>query len=189
MASVGRQLANWCLHGMAWHESNASKHPRPLCFVPHRKLPSLHHIGWALHANTPTNPSMRMSADHAALDLIRPHCRHTSFIGCRSLTALQYARDIAGRGVCFSFGSCRLANAAPCLRSCLVTDSWDSPLSYKDVSSPLSWSSHLHRCAQTIAVLFAFFAEHLFHSALHHVPDSDITAGAAFACQLCSSPP
>jgi hypothetical protein len=69
MASVGWQLANWCLHLSAWHESNVSKHLTLPCFVPHRKLPSLYDIGSAFHANTITNPSMRIVADHAASDL------------------------------------------------------------------------------------------------------------------------
>ena len=40
------------MHSSAWHESNASKHLTLPCFVPHRKLPSLHDIGWSFHANT-----------------------------------------------------------------------------------------------------------------------------------------
>jgi hypothetical protein len=64
-----------------------------------------------------------------------------------------------------------------------VTESWDSSLPYKGVSSPLTWELHLHRCTQTFAVLFAFFPEHLFPSELHHVHDPEVTAGAAFAFQ------
>jgi len=72
MASARWQLANWCLHRSAWHESNASKHLILPCFVPHRKLPSLHDIGWAFHANTTTSATMRMVTDHAASDLDSP---------------------------------------------------------------------------------------------------------------------
>lgn len=56
--ATGKLVLAW--HGIAWHESNASKHlrPPPLSrFVPHRKLPSLLAIGRASHANTPrTHP-------------------------------------------------------------------------------------------------------------------------------------
>jgi hypothetical protein len=107
MASLGWQLANWCLHRSAWHESNVSKHPTLPRFVPHRKLPSLHDIGWAFHANTTTNLPMRSVTDHAVSDLDSPALPASLFHRCRSWTALQYVRDIADRGECLTFGSCR----------------------------------------------------------------------------------
>ena len=72
MESVGWRQTNWCLHRSAWHESNASKHLTLPRFVPHRKLLSLHDIGWSFHANTTTSPTLPMLTDHAASDLDSP---------------------------------------------------------------------------------------------------------------------
>lgn len=70
---------------LAWHESSASKHLRPRCFVPHRKPQAIQTPGWALYANThhePADANCRKPR-HANPCSARP----PSLMDSRSLTA------------------------------------------------------------------------------------------------------
>lgn len=109
---------------MAWHESTGEQASKThtLCPTPQTPKRSSHRL--ARPRKHSTSSAMRVTANQTSPDLalLSTHAHLIYPLASFDITQMRARHYV--RGACISFESCSRANAG-CLRSCLVTGSWD----------------------------------------------------------------